>query len=929
MNRSNAFNKQDSLKVYIGDLLKLAQEENSLKTYNSLSLETSLKKATSPRFEIVFAGAFSAGKSMLINALLEQELLYSSEGHATGTECYIEYAEPEQERIELTFLSKAEIRNEAASLISEIENLLEEDWDYTELNFEDSNLLENLHNDCEVIIHEQGGARKSEIAKKADALRLIIEGFKNNTQWIYPDTNAVRSMDDLKLVFNQAAEYARRGSNSAVLKRINYFFNHPLLERGNVIVDLPGIDAPVEKDAQLTYKKIADPEISAVICVLKIASEGEVTTEETQLLQNIRKNPGIRDRVFFVFNRIDETWYNNDLAKRLTEIKSDFVEEENKNRVYQTSALLGFYGSQIKNTNKENRFGIDTILNKNQDIEESQEFPHQFVYEFNRYCASNKLTTTKFEITTSNRQTENEKYLNTLEKYEQPLINQLIDDSGVKQFRESITSYLVDNKHRELFENLADDLDEYCRHIKQYYEDLYNDLSGQPDKPEDIKAQEFANIKIDLQNIADSFKEDMLKEVLKVASGHLTFEKDYEHLKNKMLSKLEELLNGFFLWDAYESARKIHRQYITVPLLSILGEAFYYLTSKLENVLAQECEKLVAKFFERLINHVCKQDYYKELKRFLGEDVAITTSLSELKSEITTILKQYAHQECEYYLREDPEFYTDSYNHLSDSRYTSSSEGSEDEEDEEEEYLDEEEYSENEDDNYDEKGLDSSIQQGKINNKVGIYQFREALQQTFQNYTKESIESVQPVVRQLLHLDFQNKVEKTINQTFRHTFNSIINDHIQTLVSKKYQEIIHQDECARKHLDKLIENDAIKKVSERNCKLREITDKSKKYNEIIKSINLILKDEGLGNERLIPEIIESIQTKEAVAENSDLFNTKSVGKNSTEQTHENTDETTSNISEDFQVEPAAEVSSQKIEKKPRKNGSGFLPKTSK
>ena len=41
---------------------------------------------------------------MLINALLERELLYSAEGHATGTECYIEYAEPEAEKVVLTFL---------------------------------------------------------------------------------------------------------------------------------------------------------------------------------------------------------------------------------------------------------------------------------------------------------------------------------------------------------------------------------------------------------------------------------------------------------------------------------------------------------------------------------------------------------------------------------------------------------------------------------------------------------------------------------------------------------------------------------------------------------------------------------------------------------------------------------------------------------
>jgi len=57
-------------------LLKLLSKEPSLKgQHNTTAINTSLKKAIDPRFEIIFAGTFSAGKSMLINALLGQELL--------------------------------------------------------------------------------------------------------------------------------------------------------------------------------------------------------------------------------------------------------------------------------------------------------------------------------------------------------------------------------------------------------------------------------------------------------------------------------------------------------------------------------------------------------------------------------------------------------------------------------------------------------------------------------------------------------------------------------------------------------------------------------------------------------------------------------------------------------------------------------------
>ncbi|VEP15928.1 hypothetical protein H1P_3890001 [Hyella patelloides LEGE 07179] len=99
----------------VNNILSILAQEANL-TIDTNVIEVSLKKAIAPKFEIVFAGAFSAGKSMLINALLERELLYSAEGHATGTECHIEYAEPEAEKVVLTFLSEQEITEQANAI---------------------------------------------------------------------------------------------------------------------------------------------------------------------------------------------------------------------------------------------------------------------------------------------------------------------------------------------------------------------------------------------------------------------------------------------------------------------------------------------------------------------------------------------------------------------------------------------------------------------------------------------------------------------------------------------------------------------------------------------------------------------------------------------------------------------------------------------
>lgn len=329
------------LEKHVNTLLDLFSQEATLRTQqDTTKIETSLKKALSPEFEIVFAGAFSAGKSMLINALLEQELLYSAEGHATGTECYIRYAEPTEERVVLTFLSSREI-DEQVQMLSQRLGLSP----HPTSNQDDYFLT--LQTACKTILEQEGGESKSERAKAAKGLSLLLEGLLANIEKIDQDKNSTYSMGQFNFSnLTEAANYARRGSNSAVLKKIEYYCHHDLLKDGNVLVDMPGIDAPVKKDAQLTFNKIEDLETSAVVCILKPASAGEMSNEETALLERINSNQSIRDRVFYVFNRIDQTWYNTQLRQRLDRLLQ--TEFSPNSKIYKTSGLLGFMVVRLK-----------------------------------------------------------------------------------------------------------------------------------------------------------------------------------------------------------------------------------------------------------------------------------------------------------------------------------------------------------------------------------------------------------------------------------------------------------------------------------------------------------------------------------------------------------------------------------------------------
>ena len=802
----------ENLQEQVESLLHLLHQEPSLRTLQDdvTAVQASLRKAVSPTFEIVFAGAFSAGKSMLINALLERELLYSAEGHATGTECYIAYAETAQERVVLTFLSEAEIREQASALCQRLEfnavvnqpdvmDLLRPKGQHTEgkldVNINQAELIDSLRQECTAIIQQEGGESKSERAKQAKALDLLLLGFGENRDRIHAINNATYSMEQFDFSnLKEAAGYARRGSNSAVLKRIEYYCNHPLLQDGNVLIDMPGIDAPVKKDAELTYRKIEDEETSAVVCVLKPASAGDMTTEETELLEKMRTNPGIRDRVFYIFNRIDETWYNSQLRQRLDDLISSQFRDTPK--LHKTSGLLGFYGSQIKNTSGRDRFGLDTVFAKSVKGLEGREETPQFVTSFNNYCAnSGKLPANKFRISVNSFETPNENYVRILAEQGAPLINQLIEDSGIEEFRTSITRYLIEEKRPQLFANLADDLQPLCISLKKHYLSIQRNLDSQPREIQAMKAQELHRLNQELQQVGKDFRQHMEEEVNHVVTnGCEAFEADFRQLQSRMIHRLDELLDTFSVADAYSRATRSHPRNATAPLIAVLVEALYYLANQLEDILVESSQEVVANLFQRLVERVRKSDYYRQLYRLLGNDGGIEQQLKVLEKQVSHALVSAARIECDRFVRESPRFYDEG--------------------------------------------------------TFSIYQFRQTLQQTSQGYDCESMVEAEPAIRQLLKLDFEPKVNSTIRRTFRQTINQTLKTQLLPAAEVQADEILQQYTQARAYLEQTLEKEAEEKILRNQRLLSEVEQKIEAYNYAIARINSCFEAMGLYENKL-------------------------------------------------------------------------------
>ena len=751
-------------------------------------VEASLAKAIAPKFEIVFAGAFSAGKSMLINALLERELLYSAEGHATGTECYIEYAEPEAERVVLTFLSEAEIKQQATSLYQHLGLFVKDDVTRSET-------IDLLHQACAAIVETEGGASKSERAKKANALDLLLQGYQANRDRLDPHKNNTYSMEEFNFSnLSEAATYARRGSNSAVLTKVEYYCHHPLLQDGNVLVDMPGIDAPVKKDAELTYSKIEHPDTSAVICVLKPAAAGEMSASETELMEKMKSNMGIRGRVFYVFNRIDQTWYNGQLRQRLDSlIKTQFKDTK---RVYKTSGLLGFYGSQVKSTSSSDRFGLDSIFVESVKGVGGEEETPQFVSEFNNYCAnSGKLTRTNFRVSVNGYETPNENYTRILSEFSTPLIEQLITDSGIEEFRNAIRRYLTEEKRPQLFANLAEDLQPICANLKQHYLKQLQELDNQPDEIEAMKTQELTLLNQKLQEIGKAFTEHLEREVNSVVTNQdADFESDFGKLRAQMVSRLDELLQTFSVQEAYSRATLSHPRNATAPLIAVLVEALYHLANELEVTLVAASEVLISNFCQRLRDRFGQQEYYRDLDRLLNEDTGIKAQIDELEINLIHALVSEARTECDRYVRESPRFYDEG--------------------------------------------------------TFSIYQFRQTLQQTSQGYDCASMVEAEPAIRQLLKLDFEPKVSTTIRRNFRQTINMTIKSHLLPMARQQADKILQYYPQARKVLEQTLEQEAIAKIALNQKMQLETQQKIEQYNNAVNGLNECLRSLQLSQYQL-------------------------------------------------------------------------------
>ncbi|MEB3294156.1 MAG: hypothetical protein VKJ24_13435 [Synechococcales bacterium] len=378
----------------------------------------------------------------------------------------------------------------------------------------------------------------------------------------------------------------------------------------------------------------------------------------------------------------------------------------------------------------------------------------------------------------------------------QPLVAQLIHDSGIELFRSAITNYLLKEKRPLLLVNLAEDLQPLCIHLRRSYLEEQARLRSQPTDVSALKDQELRQLSLELQQVGEQFRQhlEMLINQVIASNGNPEFEAEFEQLQRRMVQQLDGLIAGFSVSAVHQRAQASHRRNSVVPLLGILAEAFYYLANGLEDTLVEAAQELVQQFFQQVRDMIPQQDYYRQLFRMLGNDGGIEAMLDRVAAHTRLALVSAAQTECDRYVRECPEFFEEE--------------------------------------------------------TASIFQLRETLQQACRGYDYQNMVQAEPAIRQLLRMDFEQKVSRTVLQNFRQVINQTLNVHLLPAVRHQVEVIQEQYDQARQYLAAIVQKEAEEKLRENQRQLEVLRENMHLFNAAVTEVNVYLVEMGCDRHQL-------------------------------------------------------------------------------
>jgi len=321
-----------SLDILIKDVNNLSKYVNIDKELIShLSPKKALvEKLKNPEFNVVFLGSFSSGKSTLINALLEKEVLPESTKATTAVPTYIRFKErvKSDNAVKVTYLNQSGKDRLRELYIKEIA----ERFDKNNLKID----LDGKTSEKQVEILNK--TKKDSTKYEGKDLKIIDELIRLLNEW---DTERQEEYTSYNKLTNYVAEASE---NILFIDKVEIDIENTdnQFDPNIVLVDLPGLGVSNPRHQEITKQIIEETSKAIIVCMKpKHLLEGE----EINLIDRIsRMHPQILRKAFWVINQWDTL-----TDKQKEEEKQNFEEKLKEkridielDRVYQVSALKYF-----------------------------------------------------------------------------------------------------------------------------------------------------------------------------------------------------------------------------------------------------------------------------------------------------------------------------------------------------------------------------------------------------------------------------------------------------------------------------------------------------------------------------------------------------------------------------------------------------------
>lgn len=325
------FDSYNSIKNYLSD-------ESGLSEYVK-NKEPWLSKLENPEFPVAFIGQFSAGKSVVVNALIGEYILPENTKSTTAVPTIIKKSDNGENYFKVYYLdekNKNELKNlYIDSIVRSFSSYISKNIDILELKKLDNN---KIINKIEIYIEQDKNENKS-----FSGINLMNDFKKLINKWSNQKDNIiVNNLNDL-------SKYVVENENPDIIlvDKVEVFLNFLNVPEKMVIVDLPGVGVTNPRHKKITENYIKD-EAKAFVSIGKALNL--IEGEEKELYDTISlSRKEVFKKAFWLINQWDnltEGQKEQESSNFLTKIKSFEIDEK---KVFKVSGLSFLLVEKIKN----------------------------------------------------------------------------------------------------------------------------------------------------------------------------------------------------------------------------------------------------------------------------------------------------------------------------------------------------------------------------------------------------------------------------------------------------------------------------------------------------------------------------------------------------------------------------------------------------